>query len=186
MKKFIFIFFILFNFAFGKNYNISSYDLMEEIHLINSLVFDYTNTDKWDKLMVGTVSAETLFGKYKGKSKLGITQISKAGLGYIKWKISDDDKEKLKLFGYDIDKVKLEDLEFNNELSLFLSSLYYKYKLNNKPPKTDLECAKAWKKFYNTYAGAGTVKGFIDKLNYHGLKTYKEFYNKEKIYICLL
>lgn len=160
-------------------YNISKNDLMREIHLVNSVIFN-KDIDKWDMLMVGTVAAETNFGQYKGKSKLGITQVSSAGLGYVKSRLTEEDKFIIKIFGYDHSKIKLADMEHDVRLALVIGGLYYKHKLKDVPPKTENDCAIAWKKYYNTSAGKGTVKGYTAKYKYHAKTTMLAFYNIDK------
>lgn len=156
-------------------YNVNKKELIREINLVNSILFNGKDVEAWNALMVGTISAETNMGQYKGKSKLGITQITKAGLGYINSRLNDDDKYVISLLGYDHTKVKLKDLEWDHRLAILYGSIYYKHKLNGIAPSTENAMAKAWKKHCNTYAGAGTVEGFLKKFNYHGKKTLDTF-----------
>ena len=81
------IFIIFSSLTFSKGYNVNPKDITESVRIVNAIIFGSENIEHYNKLIAGTISAETLYGKYKGKSTLGITQISPAGWGYINWKI---------------------------------------------------------------------------------------------------
>lgn len=183
MKKFLIIVLMILmsGVALGKgkvrSYNIDASDLTFEIYQINALMFGYKNVDRWNQLMVGTIAAETNYGKFRGKSPLGITQISPAGWGYIKSRITQEEKDKLKILGYDHDEIILKDLADDTTLAIAYGAIYYNHKLKGVPPKDINDCAKVWKKYYNTSAGSGTIKGFKNKYAYHGEKHLMAFYN---------
>lgn len=88
MKNIMIIFIIFSSLTFSKGYNISPKEITESVRIVNTIIFGSENIEHYNKLIAGTISAETLYGKYKGKSPLGITQISPAGWGYINWKIT--------------------------------------------------------------------------------------------------
>lgn len=174
MKRLILFFFLGVNFySFSsKGYNITPIELTEKIITINQLIFD-NDLEHYNKLIIGTISAETLYGKYRGNSPLGIAQISPDGWRFIKSRITEEDIAILKIVGYE--NIEFKDLANDPVLSLFFCSLYYKYKLNGNVPKNIEEYAITWKKYYNTSAGAGTVEDFKTKYFKHGEKHLKNF-----------
>lgn len=176
LKKVILIFILSFSITFSKGYNISSRDLTEKIIAVNKIIFGTENLEHYNNLIAGTVAAETLYGKYKGNSPLGITQISPAGWGFIQSRLQEEDIEIIKIIGYDNSKVKFKDLAEDHLLAIMYCSLYYKYKLNGNIPNTLEDYAKAWKKYYNTKEGAGTIEGFKEKYLTYGKKYLNEVY----------
>lgn len=162
IKRITVLLFLIYQISYS-GYNINPKELTKEIFRINKVL----ENEKYNNLVAGTIGVETLYGKYRGKSKLGITQISKAGWGYIKWKITYEDIDKIKLLGYDHSKIKFENICNDITLSIAYCSLYYKYKLENQNPSTIKECAVAWKKYYNTKEGKGTVNDYLMKYDKH-------------------
>lgn len=173
-KIIITLFFLNFSYLYCGNYNIKPLELTEKIHYVNSIIFQ-KDIIYWDILINGTISAETLYGAYNGNGNLSLAQISKDGFGYIKSRITKEDKELLALLGYE-KEIKFEELKKDNVLALAYCALYYKYKLQEIPPKNLEECAKVWKKYYNTCEGKGKPKDFIVKFNSHGLKPLINYY----------
>lgn len=175
MKKIVLVLFIILStISSAVGYNVDPEELAKEIHEINNVIFDYENIDKWDLLINGTVSAETLYGTYKGNGNLCLSQISKAGYGFVDSRLTEEDKEKLKALGYE--NIKFKDLKADNRLSIIYCCLYYKYKLAGVPPKNLEDCAKVWKKYYNTIEGKGRPKDFIVRFNKYGLKYVMSLY----------
>ena len=171
MKKILVICMVLLSFLTfaasnnSKGYGIDAKRLTQLIHDSNVLVFRDKNIKYWDMLMLGTIAVETNYGRFKGDGKYGLTQINEPGLGYIKANLDEDDKKLLKKLKINVSKVTAENLAKNNMAAVVFGSLYYKHKLDSKPPKTPNACAKVWKKYYNTSAGSGTEKMYRDKYN---------------------
>lgn len=175
MKNIMIIFIFFSSLTFSKGYNVSPKEITESVRIVNTIIFGSENIEHYNKLIAGTISAETLYGKYKGKSPLGITQISPAGWGYINWKITYEDKFNLRMLGIEHSTIKLKDLTNNHLLAIAYCSLYYKYKLNGIVPNNLDEYAIAWKKYYNTSAGSGTIKEFKKKYLVYGEKYLNKY-----------
>lgn len=180
MKILVTLFLLISTMVNAAGYNIEPENLVQEIHEINNVIFDYKDIDKWDILINGTISAETLYGQYSGNGNLSLAQISKAGFGFIQSRLTDADKEKLSALGYEND-VKFAELKKDNRLAIIYCALYYKYKLQEVPPQSLEECAKVWKKYYNTIEGKGRPKDFIVKFKKYGLKYVMNFYTEKNV-----
>ena len=166
MKKIVLILMIiLFSFvseAKVKGYNIDKKEVVKLVIEANKLVFE-EDLDKWNDILLGTLAAETDLGAFRGGSKHGIAQITPIAYKFIKERLAKDKEtyEKLKEYGIDFKKISFNDLTNNHKASIVAMSLYYKYvikmkkgNINGKSP------AEVWKKYYNTYAGAGTINHF--------------------------
>lgn len=172
MKKIVGIFFLLTTIIFAKGYNITPEQIERDVFEVNTIIFDFEELEKWNLLINGTISAETMYGRYIGDGILGLTQVSKAGYNYVEGNLNDEDRRKLMILGCP-KKIKFEELRRNNKIAIIYCSFYYKYKLKGIPPKNLKECAKTWKKYYNTSAGDGTPKEFIIRYEKYGPKCNK-------------
>lgn len=179
MKILVTLFLMISTMISAAGYNIEPENLVQEIHEINNVIFDSKDIEKWDILINGTISAETLYGQYSGNGNLSLAQISKDGFGYIESRMTDEDRKKLSKLGYE-DEIEFSELKTDNRLAIIYCALYYKYKLQEVPPKTLEECAKAWKKHYNTIEGKGRPQDFIVKFKKYGLKYVMSFYTEKK------
>lgn len=179
MKILVTLFLFISTMICAAGYNVEPEDLVEDIHEINTVIFEGKNIERWDILINGTISTETLYGTYSGNGHLSLAQISKDGFGYIQSRLTKEDKNKLALLGYEKD-IKFEELKKDNRLAIIYCSLYYKYKLQEIPPKDLEECATIWKKYYNTHEGKGKPKDFIVKFKKYGMKYVMVFYTDNK------
>lgn len=146
-----------------KGYNIDKKEVIKLVVESNKIVFEDENQDKWNEILLGTLAAETDLGAFRRGSKHGIAQITPIAYKFIKERLAKDKEtyEKLKENGLDFKKISFNDLTDNHKASIVAMSLYYKYvikmkkgNINGKSP------AEVWKKYYNTYAGAGTLSHF--------------------------
>lgn len=170
MKKILFFLLLLSKLTFGAGYGISEEEITKNIKMVNSILFDEEDAEHFNKLVAGTISVETLYGNYKGSGKFGISQITPTGWSFIQSRIQKEDIGLIKEIGYENDKVKFKELKEDHLLAIIYCSLYYKYKLNGNVPQNLEECAKVWKKHYNTPEGAGTVEDFKRKYIAYGKK----------------
>lgn len=171
MKRIIGIIFVLFSLssvaAKLRNYGIDKEKVVEIVYDTTKLVFESYH-DEWNDIMLGTLSAETDLGAYKGSSKHGIAQITPVAFKFIKKQVLKDSKtyEKLKANGIDFKKISFNELTHNHKASIAAMALYYKYVVETK--KVNIhgkDKAEVWKKYYNTYAGAGTKQHFNKAYN---------------------
>lgn len=116
-------------------------------------------------LLLETAKAETQLGKTKDTTKyagMGLTQFDKIGFDDVIDRISLTDyatiKEKM---GIELSWVKWEDLRYNILLAFLFTRLKYK-KIPSEIPKSMESRAIYWKKYYNTYAGKGTLRHYLE------------------------
>ncbi len=107
-------------------------------------------------LLLGTAAQESKFGSYlrqlNGGPALGFFQMEKPTFDWLK-KVYD---KKFYLGDY-------EDLEWNIKQAILLCRLRYHIVPEALPKADDIEgLAAYWKKYYNTFAGAGKTTEFID------------------------
>lgn len=120
-------------------------------------------------LLVETAAAETLGGVYRAPVRynygVGLCQFDKKGFDEVKTRITKNRRGTiLHAFNVDIKKVEYRELAYSPLLSLLFCRLLYLLKPGKIPG--DLQGRAAyWKKFYNSTAGAGTVEGYIKKVN---------------------
>lgn len=171
IKKIIGIVFVLLSFttlgAKVRNYGIAKEDVVRIVYDTTKVVFDEYH-DEWNDVLLGTLSAETDLGAFRGNSKHGIAQITPVAYKFIKKQVLSDKEtyEKLKENGLDFKKIGFNDLTNNHRASITAMALYYKYVTKSKKftiHKKDK--AEVWKKYYNTYAGAGTKAHFNKAYN---------------------
>ncbi len=115
------------------------------------------------EMIIETAAAETGIGKIKDTTVgagMGLTQFDKMPFEDIKARsMSQRDKiiDRLKI---DIELVEWTDLRYNPFLALLFTRLHYR--LRPEPmPKSRLERAAYWKKWYNTEAGKGTEGHYL-------------------------
>lgn len=117
-------------------------------------------------LILGTIAQESGFGKYIRQIKgpaVGITQIEPLTFedhieNFLKY--NSDLTQKIK-WTCGIDKFKVTYLEWNLALSIAMCRVHY-LRVSEKLPNNLEGYAKYWKKYYNTYLGAGTEQEFIN------------------------
>jgi hypothetical protein len=119
-----------------------------------------------------TAAAETDMGNAVDKSwgvGVGLMQFDPIGFDDVKARTNATIKRRVKeAFGVDIDRVTLGDLRWSPLLSVLFARL--KYRLIPDPiPLSVIGRAEYWKKYYNSYAGAGTVQHYIEAAVRNGL-----------------
>jgi len=123
-----------------------------------------------NKLILGTIAAETRFGTYKDptpfKAGSGLCQMDYVGYKEVINRTREHNEQLLnENFGIDILKVEFNDLEYNPLLSIIFCRLFYK--LIPEEIKDDVSnLAYYWKRYYNTKAGKGTKEHFIGNYNH--------------------
>jgi hypothetical protein len=130
------------------------------------------HSDSAVNLLLGTCAQESGFGKYlrqlKGGPALGIFQMEPNTFNdhvenYLKYKPELENKIK-KFCG--ITHMKPMYLEWNIAFAICMSRIHYLRVRKGLPEPNDIEeLAGYWKKYYNTYLGAGTVEEFIKNYN---------------------
>ncbi|MDR1831582.1 MAG: hypothetical protein LBQ97_02470 [Fusobacteriaceae bacterium] len=143
-------------------YRITPHELYKIIHACGE-EFRAANGDAYDfrELVMGTAAVETDFGQYKD-NRLGITQITPTGLGFIKHKADDKDRELVRNYGLELARVTTQDLEWDHAATIILTFIFYKHRAQQFP-KAYPGHAAIWKKFYNTSAGKGQPRHFTEK-----------------------
>lgn len=123
-----------------------------------------------------TCAAETQFCTYPDQHALtngvGAFQIDQIAFDDIKDRTRDRNKAiVLNAFGYKWDEIELKHLAFNLELSAIFCRLFLLLKPEPIPIASNLQMqAVYWKTHYNTSAGKGTIKHFIQSAKEHGLE----------------
>lgn len=166
---------ILLFIAFIKERGFLMYGLTSKEHLkdiIKSVVSVFGGGENAEKLLWETAGAETARGDTPDltlHSGYGIMQFDNAGFEEVKRRTRQSVKEKIKqAFGIDIDRVTIQELQHSPLLSVIFARLYYM--LIPKPiPDNIVGRAEYWKKYYNTYAGSGTVEHYLSA-NLEGTK----------------
>jgi len=123
----------------------------------------------WQESKNGTV-AGTYELDSKGKGSYGVAQVDRSGFNQIQGKITNPKSKYFKVAealkevsGIDLSTVKYEDL--NDDLLSVIYGRLYLAQITDEPiPNTVEERAKYWKKYYNTSAGKGTVKGYLTNM----------------------
>jgi hypothetical protein len=119
------------------------------------------------KLLMETAGAETNRGLTKDTSinaGMGITQIDRLPFKDIKDRCREVDKKALKIYlDIDIDLVEWEHLRYNPLLCMIFTRLKYK-KIPDLIPDNAEDRADYWKIHYNTVAGKGTIKHYLDAM----------------------
>lgn len=125
----------------------------EDIYNMVSYVCGLLDKDtRAEKLILGTIAQETLFGTYQDPTKnagMGLCQIDKITFEDIKKRTRNSRKElMLKVWDIDIELVEWVDLRYNPLLSVIFCRLFYK--LIPEKIEDNLESwATYWKKHYN-------------------------------------
>lgn len=122
--------------------------------------------DKAVRLIVETAYAETGLGRIKDRTiyaGMGLTQFDNRPFYTIKSKSKRFRRKILDELGIDLDLLQWTDLRYNPFLALLFTRLYY-LSIIEEIPKNIKARAEYWKKYYNTYAGKGTVEHYL-KMN---------------------
>lgn len=146
---------------------ISKSQILDTIRIVCN---QFGNSEYAMKLIAETIACETLFGTYRHIAQynygLGLTQFDKSGFLHVKNNTKKTHKDKiLDLWCIDIDKVEYRELAYSPLLSIIFCRLYYLL-IPSKIPETLELRAQYWKRYYNSFAGKGTVQGYIDKSKY--------------------
>tara|TARA_R110002167_G_scaffold148295_3_gene341202 strand:+ start:649 stop:3372 length:2724 start_codon:yes stop_codon:yes gene_type:complete len=120
----------------------------------------------WQESKNGT-AAGTYELNSKGEGSYGVAQVDRSGFDQIQGKLTDPESKYFKVAetlkeatGLDLSTVKYEDL--NDDLLSVIYGRLYLAQITNEPiPDTVEGRAEYWKKYYNTSAGKGTVKGYL-------------------------
>lgn len=118
-----------------------------------------------DELLIETARAETGAGTIADNSigaGMGITQIDKIPFVDIQDRVRHSDRDKIKEeLGIDLALISWEHIRYNPLLCVLFTRLKYK-KIPETIPSSIKGRAEYWKTYYNTEAGKGTVKHYID------------------------
>ena len=112
------------------------------------------------KLLLGTCAVESEFGTYikqRGGPALSPWQIEEPTFNWL--------KERYKKYHPYIDK-EFEALEWDLKLAILMCRLRYLV-VPDPIPKTLAEQAVYWKKYYNTFQGAGTPMAYVAAYRKH-------------------
>tara|TARA_R110000751_G_scaffold39817_3_gene94885 strand:- start:1023 stop:3926 length:2904 start_codon:yes stop_codon:yes gene_type:complete len=144
----------------------------DKIEFFAKILGDQPNEVEFMKEVVWQESKNgTAAGTYeldsKGEGSYGVAQVDRSGFDQIQGKITDPESRYFKVAetlkevsGLDLSTVKYEDL--NDDLLSVIYGRLYLAQITNEPiPNTVEERAEYWKKYYNTSAGKGTVKGYL-------------------------
>lgn len=136
-------------------------------HFDGEPIINDTNNEKYINaynLIVETACAETQFCTFPDNnhsSGFGGWQFDRTGFKHVIEKSMKYRDEIYKKFRVDISVIKIEELRYNPFLSIILCRLFYK-SIPDAIPSTREGRAKYWKKWYNTSAGSGTVRHYIE------------------------
>jgi hypothetical protein len=123
-------------------------------------------------LILETACAETHLGQYEDPTPngagRGLTQLDPVAVTTINEKRTPtairDRQKVLKCFDIDVWEVKPKDLDNNPLLALIMCRLHYK-QVPDEIPSTVEARAVYWKRYYNTSAGKGTERHYIEQVN---------------------
>ena len=144
----------------------------DKIEFFAEILGDQPNEVEFMKELVWQESKNgTAAGTYeldsKGEGSYGVAQVDRSGFDQIQGKITDPESRYFKVAetlkevaGLDLSTVKYEDLN-DDLLSVIYGRLYLAQITNDPIPDTVEGRAEYWKKYYNTSAGKGTVKGYL-------------------------
>ncbi|MCU7974888.1 hypothetical protein L5M43_06290 [Shewanella sp. SW36] len=125
-------------------------------------------------LLVETAAAETLLGAYRDPTPYnagtGVTQVDVGTFNWLKEKYKGHwlAKSLLDSFGIHLGKVSYSELETSPLLSFIFCRLRY-YTVRIAIPATRAERAEYWKRHYNTSAGKGTPKEYLERCELAGV-----------------
>lgn len=164
---FSFLFFVCCLPLYGKGYNVDKKEILFQAKVVSlELTGNDEEAEKLYTLLSGTLAIETRLGSHK-KNKLGVAQITRVAYKEIIKKLKEKKYKKLLnkanvIYGSNVLKLDYHRLQKDYRAEILFAALYYEVvgvdysKINSKH-----DAAKAWKKFYNTSKGKGTVKGFL-------------------------
>ena len=123
--------------------------------------------------MKRVVNQESLMGKapgtYEPGGDAGVAQVNRVAFNQVMKKLNNRSNRLSKVIkpfedatGINLTEVQFEDLNDNDLLSIAFGRLYLRQRTSAPIPKSLEKQAPYYKKYYNTSAGAGTVKKFID------------------------
>lgn len=124
--------------------------------------------DNADRLLLRTAATETQFGTFPDSHPLtkgvGLFQHDLIALRDIKLNSTEHFDVIEHELGYIMPNILLEDLAYNPELSAICARLTYMRVPAAIPIGLEAQ-GKYWKEHYNTVAGKGSVKHFIESAN---------------------
>ena len=108
-------------------------------------------------------------GTYEPGGDAGVAQVNRVAFNQVMKKLNNRSNRLSKVIkpfedatGINLTEVQFEDLNDNDLLSIAFGRLYLRQRTSAPIPKSLEKQAPYYKKYYNTSAGAGTVKKFID------------------------
>lgn len=119
-------------------------------------------------LLIETACAETQAGTFRDLTPngagRGVCQADEIGFIDVVERTRSKDKN-LVLFqlGYDLNKIRHEDLNEDPLLALIICRLHYKLRPEEIPVSV-VDRAIYWKRFYNTKAGKGTPEHYLESV----------------------
>jgi len=134
--------------------------------------------DFYTRLLLETTCAESDFGKYtsqlQGGVALGVLQIEPSSYKdlYTHYFTSQNTlaiKDAIEQF-YNQSQSVEDNLKFNIRYQLAVAFVIYYRRISTKSFKhldSVYTRAAIWKKYYNTFRGAGTLRKYVDKTNYY-------------------
>lgn len=123
----------------------------------NTLVEHDLDSDAAVNLLMGTAAVESNFGTYlkqlhRGPA-LGVFQMEPATFDWLAGKYPD------RVHPAAVDRDMIHDLKF----AILMARLRYLVVPEALPPADDIDALGAyWKSYYNTFAGNGSVRGWIE------------------------
>jgi len=142
---------------------LGQYEYLSMVVEAGLYVIQHTINPDAKELILGTIAIESDFGQYRMQingGALGICQIERPTFEWLKEKY----QEKLPF----IRPIHFIDLEDNDLASVIFCRLKYLSIPYALPSGSDVELMAAyWKRWYNTYEGAGKKEDFIKRYNRH-------------------
>ena len=151
------------------------YGLVSRSHLddhIEKVVGVLGGGEPAKRLLKETAASETDYGLAIDKSwnvGVGIMQFDPIGFEDVKERISPHFKDIVQReFGVIVYRTDLSDLRHSPLLSVIFARLKYKL-VPSAIPNSIQGRAHYWKRWYNSYAGAGTIEHYLDSAERNGL-----------------
>ncbi len=140
-----------------------AFDCEQFRNLISRVLEEYSlHSPAAANLLLGTAAAESDFGTYIRQVNGPARGIFQMELGTFLWLQAVYGKR------YSIAVHQFEEIEWDLKLAILFARLRYRVIPSPLPEAYDLlGLANYWKKYYNTYLGAGTVQDFLDKYHQH-------------------
>ena len=142
----------------------------DKVEFVGNILGD---NDTAIEFMKRVVNQESLMGKapgtYEPGGDAGVAQVNRVAFNQVMKKLNNRSNRLSKVIkpfedatGINLTEVQFEDLNDNDLLSIAFGRLYLRQRTSAPIPKSLEKQAPYYKKYYNTSAGAGTVKKFIN------------------------